>query len=82
MHAIDLLDDMTGGPHWVAVHNAMHLIGTTIFAPRHQRIALQLLTSGRIPADKLVTHRFPLSDFRPGALAALEGKVLKGVFFP
>jgi 3,4-dihydroxy 2-butanone 4-phosphate synthase/GTP cyclohydrolase II len=27
MHAIDLLDDMTGGPHWVAVHNAMHLIG-------------------------------------------------------
>jgi 3,4-dihydroxy 2-butanone 4-phosphate synthase / GTP cyclohydrolase II len=27
MHAIDLLDDMTGGPHWVAVHNAMNLIG-------------------------------------------------------
>jgi len=27
MHAIDLLDDMTGGPHWVAVHNAMHRIG-------------------------------------------------------
>jgi len=27
MHAIDLLDDMTGSPHWIAVHNAMHLIG-------------------------------------------------------
>src|SRR5271165_1382882 len=27
MHAIDLLDDMTGGPHWIAVHNAMHMIG-------------------------------------------------------
>ncbi len=27
MHAVDLLDDMTGGPHWVAVHNAMHRIG-------------------------------------------------------
>ena len=27
MHQIDLLDDMTGGPHWVAVHNAMHRIG-------------------------------------------------------
>ena len=24
MHAVDLLDDMTGGPHWIAVHNAMH----------------------------------------------------------
>jgi len=27
MHAIDLLDDMTGSPHWIAVHNAMHMIG-------------------------------------------------------
>jgi 3,4-dihydroxy 2-butanone 4-phosphate synthase/GTP cyclohydrolase II len=27
MHAVDLLDDMTGGPHWIAVHNAMHMIG-------------------------------------------------------
>jgi len=26
MHAVDLLDDMTGGPHWVAVHDAMHMI--------------------------------------------------------
>jgi 3,4-dihydroxy 2-butanone 4-phosphate synthase/GTP cyclohydrolase II len=27
MHAVDLLDDMTGGPHWISVHNAMHMIG-------------------------------------------------------
>jgi 3,4-dihydroxy 2-butanone 4-phosphate synthase/GTP cyclohydrolase II len=27
MHAIDLLDDMTGSPHWIAIHNAMHMIG-------------------------------------------------------
>ncbi len=27
MHAVDLLDDMTGGPHWIAIHNAMHMIG-------------------------------------------------------
>ena len=76
-------EDSRPGVDMNLVHyNALHVIGTTIFAPRHQRIALQLLTSGRIPADKLVTHRFPLSDFRTGALAALEGKVLKGVFFP
>jgi len=76
-------EDSRPGVDMNLVHyNALHVIGTTIFAPRHQRIALQLLTSGRIPADKLVTHRFPLSDFRTGALAALKGKVLKGVFFP
>ena len=27
MHAVDLLDDMTGSPHWISVHNAMHMIG-------------------------------------------------------
>ncbi|MBA7687731.1 D-arabitol-phosphate dehydrogenase [subsurface metagenome] len=63
-------------------YNTLHLIGTTTFAPRHQRMALGLMASGRIPADKLVTHRFPLSEFKQGAMMALEGKVLKAVFFP
>ena len=63
-------------------YNALHLMGTTTFAPRHQRIALHLMASGRVPADKLVTHRFPLSEFKKGATMALEGKVLKAVFFP
>ncbi len=57
-------------------------MGTTIFAPRHQRLALQLMASGRIPMDRLVTHRFPLSEFVRGATMALEGKVLKAVFEP
>ncbi len=29
MHAVDLLDDMTGSPHWIAIHNAMYMIGKT-----------------------------------------------------
>ena len=61
-------------------YNALHLIGTTIFAPRHYRLALKLITSGRIPMDKLITHRFPLAEFKTGAMMALEGKVLKAVF--
>jgi L-iditol 2-dehydrogenase len=63
-------------------YNALHLMGTTIFSPRHQRLALQLMASGRIPVAKLVTHRFRLSDFVQGATMALEGKVLKAVFVP
>lgn len=63
-------------------YNALNLMGATTFAPRHQRIALQLMVSGRIPADKLITHRFPLSEFKQGAKMALEGKVLKAVFYP
>jgi L-iditol 2-dehydrogenase len=57
-------------------------MGTTIFAPRHQRLALQLMVSGRIPMEKLVTHRFPLAEFVRGATMALDGKVLKAVFLP
>ena len=26
MHQVDLLDDMTGGPHWIALHGAMSMI--------------------------------------------------------
>ncbi|MBL7201199.1 MAG: alcohol dehydrogenase catalytic domain-containing protein [Anaerolineae bacterium] len=76
-------DDSKPGVDLNIVHyRALHLIGTTIFAPRHQRLALQLMASGRIPADKLVTHRYPLSQFRSGAEMALEGKALKAVFLP
>lgn len=63
-------------------YHALHMIGNTTFAPRHQRMALELMASGRLPADKLVTHRFPLADFKKGSTMALEGKVMKGVFFP
>jgi len=66
----------------VVHYNALHLIGATTFAPRHQRFALKLLASGRIPGDKLVTHRFPLSEFEKGVNIAFEGKALKVVFSP
>jgi 3,4-dihydroxy 2-butanone 4-phosphate synthase/GTP cyclohydrolase II len=26
MHAVDLLDDMTASPHWISIHNSMHMI--------------------------------------------------------
>lgn len=63
-------------------YNALHLIGTTIFNPRHQQIALKLLSAGKIPVEKLVSHRFPLEEFEKGAHMALAGKVLKAVFIP
>jgi 3,4-dihydroxy 2-butanone 4-phosphate synthase/GTP cyclohydrolase II len=45
MHAIDLLDDMTGGPHWISVHNAMHMIaqegrGAVVLIREHRKTAL------------------------------------------
>lgn len=63
-------------------YNALHLIGTTIFAPRHNRMALQLIASHRISAEKFISHIFPLEKFVEGANLALEGKARKVVFTP
>jgi L-iditol 2-dehydrogenase len=61
-------------------YQALQLIGTTIFAPRHQRLALQLLASGRIPGEKLVTDRWPLTEFSQGVAKAMAGRSIKTVF--
>lgn len=63
-------------------YNALKVIGTTIFAPRHNRIALQLIEKGRIAAEKFISNTFKLKDFVEGAGMALEGKVRKAVFIP
>jgi 3,4-dihydroxy 2-butanone 4-phosphate synthase / GTP cyclohydrolase II len=62
MHAVDLLDDMTGQPHWIAVHNAMHMIGkagrgVVVMIREHRKTALaervRLLTSQPRPPREL-----------------------------
>jgi len=63
-------------------YRALHLIGTTIFAPRHHRRALELLTDGRVGAKSLITHRGGLADFAAIVTAALAGKVCKAVIQP
>ena len=63
-------------------YNALSLIGTTIFAPRHFQAALRLLASGRIHVNVLISHRFPLTQFGEGARLALEGQACKVVFLP
>ena len=45
MHAVDLLDDMTGQPHWINIHNAMHMIaqegkGVVVMIREHRKTAL------------------------------------------
>lgn len=63
-------------------YQALHIIGTTIFAPRHHRQALELLVTGRLDGEKLITHRASLTDFPTVAQEALDGKVRKAVFYP
>lgn len=63
-------------------YKGLHVIGTTTFAPRHNRLALELLASGRIPGERLVTHVLPLTEFAEGVRLAVEGEALKVVLKP
>ena len=62
MHAVDLLDDMTGQPHWIAIHNSMLMIseagrGVIVMVREHRKTALaervRLLSSQPTPQREL-----------------------------
>ena len=55
-------------------YNALSLIGTTTFAPRHYRLAVKLVASNRLPVDKLITHRFPLRGVSAGRIWRWKAK--------
>ncbi len=63
-------------------YNALHLIGTTIFSPQHNKTALSLIAEKKISAEKFISHIMPLNNFVEGAKLALEGKARKVVFKP
>jgi L-iditol 2-dehydrogenase len=63
-------------------YKGLIVIGTTNFAPQHHLTSIEMLKDGRIPADKLITHRLPLSKFHEGVELARSGKALKVVFMP
>ena len=61
-------------------YNSLSIIGTFGFSPKHNLLSLELMSTGRIPADKLVTHVMKIDDFKKGVDYAIEGKALKVVF--
>lgn len=61
-------------------YKGLSVIGTTGFAPRHHIQSLELMQSGHIPGDKLVTHILPLDDFAKGVELARAGEAMKVVY--
>lgn len=61
-------------------YKALSVIGTTGFAPRHHILSMDLMRSGAIPGDKLISDIMPLSDFAKAVEKAREGKAMKVVF--
>ncbi|HEX2942360.1 MAG TPA: 3,4-dihydroxy-2-butanone-4-phosphate synthase [Rhodopila sp.] len=75
MHAVDLLDDMTGSPHWIAMHNAMHMIGkagrgVVVLIREHRKTALAERVR-QLSADNPRPQR-ELRDYGIGAQILLD----------
>ena len=75
MHAVDLLDDMTGSPHWIAIHNAMHMIsragrGVVVLIREHRKTALAERVR-MLSAEKSRSPRV-LRDYGIGAQSLLD----------
>jgi 3,4-dihydroxy 2-butanone 4-phosphate synthase/GTP cyclohydrolase II len=75
MHQIDLLDDMTGAPHWISMHNAMRMIaeegrGALVLIREHRPTAL----SERVAKLSDASRRPPgeLRDYGIGAQILLD----------
>ncbi len=74
MHAVDLLDDMTSAPHWIAMHNAMHAIGKegrgiVVLIREHHKTALA--DRVRLLGSTPKAHR-SLRDYGIGAQILLD----------
>jgi 3,4-dihydroxy 2-butanone 4-phosphate synthase / GTP cyclohydrolase II len=74
MHAVDLMDDMIGGPHWIAMHNAMRMIdragrGMLVLIREHRRTALAERVSRLQHAER---HQRELRDYGIGAQILLD----------
>jgi 3,4-dihydroxy 2-butanone 4-phosphate synthase/GTP cyclohydrolase II len=74
MHAVDLLDDMTGSPHWIGVHNAMHMIGragrgVVVLIREHRKTALAERVRGLVASPR---PQPVLRDYGIGAQILLD----------
>ena len=54
-------------------YKELSVIGTHGAMPRHHHMALDMIASGKLPIEPIITHTFPLSRFQE-ALAAAEGR--------
>ncbi len=60
-------------------YGEIEILGSFSYHPTMHQLALDLLSRGVIPADKLITHKFPLDDINEAYAAAAAGSALKVV---
>lgn len=63
-------------------YSESYVVGTHGSAPRHNRLALEILASKKIDAQNYITEKFPLTEIEKGLKMAEEKKGLKIIIQP
>ncbi|MGB2819550.1 MAG: alcohol dehydrogenase catalytic domain-containing protein [Phycisphaerae bacterium] len=63
-------------------YGELRLVGTSDSTPRHVKAAVELLASGKVPVEKLVTHILPLDDVHKAFELMTAGEALRVVLKP
>jgi L-iditol 2-dehydrogenase len=63
-------------------YGELRVVGTSDSAPRHVEQAVELISSGAVPADKLATHTLPLDQIHRAFELMVSGQSLRVVLKP
>jgi L-iditol 2-dehydrogenase len=63
-------------------YRELFLIGANGSSPDHNRRALELIATGAVPVDDLITHRMPLDQVHEAIEAVISGEAIKVVVEP
>jgi L-iditol 2-dehydrogenase len=63
-------------------YRELTLVGANGSSPAHNAAALDLVATGRVPVDDLITHRLPLDDVLDGIEIVARGEAIKVTIEP
>lgn len=63
-------------------YKEIEIYGASAYTPIYNKKALDLVTSGRINANKFITHKYSLDELEQAFKDMKDGKMIKGVVIP
>lgn len=63
-------------------YKELFLVGANGSSPQHNKMALEMISSGKVRVKDLITHRVPLSEVNKAIEAVLSGEAIKVVINP
>jgi L-iditol 2-dehydrogenase len=63
-------------------YGEIELLGSFSYHPRFHKLALDVLAQGMLPVERIITHKFPLTEINQAFSTAERGDAIKVVIMP